>query len=55
MILESLFDAFRFELDMLLESVTSAAKHAEDLLNSISDNSVGSPIQIEGHLTGSHL
>lgn len=50
---ESLFrcEDDRFELDMLLESVTSAAKHAEDLLNSISDNSVGSPIQIEGHLT----
>lgn len=55
MILELFFDVFRFELDMLLESVTSAAKHAEELLNSINDNSVESPIRIEDHFTGSHL
>lgn len=55
MILELLFDAFRFELDMLLESVNSAAKHAEELLKSINDNNVEKPISIEDYFTGSHL
>ncbi|KAL2523463.1 Paired amphipathic helix protein Sin3-like 2 [Forsythia ovata] len=56
---ESLFrcEDDRFELDMLLESVSSAAKRAEELLNSINDNSVGSdnPIRIEDHFTALNL
>ncbi|XP_073125861.1 paired amphipathic helix protein Sin3-like 2 isoform X2 [Henckelia pumila] len=36
----------RFELDMLLESVSSTAKRAEDLLNSINNNSIGSDSRI---------
>lgn len=52
--LDLLFDVCRFELDMLLESVSSAIKHAEELLNAINDNSVEGPIRIEDHLTGSH-
>lgn len=42
---------------MLLESVSSAAKRAEDLLNSITDNPAGSdnPIRVEEHFTGSPL
>lgn len=44
----------RFELDMLLESVSSTAKRAEELLNAINDNSIGGdgPIHIEDHFTG---
>lgn len=38
---------------MLLESVSSTAKRAEELLNSLNDNSVGTdPICIEDHFTG---
>ncbi|XP_009771461.1 paired amphipathic helix protein Sin3-like 2 isoform X1 [Nicotiana sylvestris] len=52
---ESLFrcEDDRFELDMLLESVSSTAKRAEELLNAINDNSVGGdgPIHIEDHFT----
>ena len=45
---------YRFELDMLLESVTSTAKRAEELLNSINDNKINldTPIHIEEHFTG---
>ncbi|KAL3526003.1 hypothetical protein ACH5RR_014375 [Cinchona calisaya] len=56
---ESLFrcEDDRFELDMLLESVSSAAKRAEELLNGINDNSIGanSPIRIEDHFTALNL
>ncbi|KAJ0818044.1 putative transcription regulator Others family [Helianthus annuus] len=52
---ESLFrcEDDRFELDMLLESVSSAIKRVEELLNGISDCLIGSegPIRIEDHLT----
>lgn len=50
----SCLDDFRFELDMLLESVSSTAKRAEELLNCLNDNSVGTdgPIRIEDHFTG---
>ena len=39
---------------MLLESVTSTAKRAEELLNSINDNKINldTPIHIEEHFTG---
>ncbi|GER29438.1 ABC transporter B family member [Striga asiatica] len=56
---ESLFrcEDDRFELDMLLESVSSTAKRAEELLNSINNNSVGSdgPILIEDYFTALNL
>ncbi|KAK6153046.1 hypothetical protein DH2020_012685 [Rehmannia glutinosa] len=56
---ESLFrcEDDRFELDMLLESVTSTAKRAEELLNSITNNSIGSdgPIRVEDHFTALNL
>ncbi|KAJ8428296.1 hypothetical protein Cgig2_027428 [Carnegiea gigantea] len=56
---ESLFrcEDDRFELDMLLESVTSTAKRAEDLLNSINNNSIGAdgPIRIEDYFTSLNL
>ena len=44
----------RFELDMLLESVSSAAKRAEELYNNIIENkiSVESLSRIEDHFTG---
>ncbi|KAL0395669.1 UNVERIFIED_CONTAM: Paired amphipathic helix protein Sin3-like 2 [Sesamum calycinum] len=52
---ESLFrcEDDRFELDMLLESVGSTAKRAEELLNSINNNSIGSdsPIRVDDHFT----
>ncbi|KAK9061738.1 hypothetical protein SSX86_018921 [Deinandra increscens subsp. villosa] len=56
---ESLFrcEDDRFELDMLLESVSSTIKHVEELLNSINDgviNSEGS-IRIENHFTALNL
>ncbi|KVI02470.1 Histone deacetylase interacting [Cynara cardunculus var. scolymus] len=46
-----------FELDMLLESVSSTAKRAEDLLNSINNKSINSevPIRIEEHFTALDL
>lgn len=45
---------FRFELDMLLESVSSTVKRMEELLNNISNNSVkfDSQFRIEDHFTG---
>ncbi|XP_024973666.1 paired amphipathic helix protein Sin3-like 2 isoform X2 [Cynara cardunculus var. scolymus] len=56
---ESLFrcEDDRFELDMLLESVSSTAKRAEDLLNSINNKSINSevPIRIEEHFTALDL
>ncbi|KAK4477405.1 hypothetical protein RD792_016626, partial [Penstemon davidsonii] len=56
---ESLFrcEDDRFELDMLLESVSSTSKRAEELLNSITNNTVGSdsPIRIEDHFTALNL
>ncbi|KAL9226585.1 hypothetical protein vseg_002380 [Gypsophila vaccaria] len=56
---ESLFrcEDDRFELDMLLESVSSTAKKAEDLLNSINDNNVSRdvPIRIEEYFTPLNL
>ncbi|KAL8193508.1 hypothetical protein R6Q57_026643 [Mikania cordata] len=56
---ESLFrcEDDRFELDMLLESVSSTIKHAEELLNSINDCSINSegPIRIENHFTALNL
>ncbi|KAE8706253.1 Paired amphipathic helix protein Sin3-like 2 [Hibiscus syriacus] len=52
---ESLFicEDDRFELDMLLESVSSTAKRAEDLLNSINENKINmdSPFRAEEHFT----
>ena len=44
---------FRFELDMLLESVRSTAKRAIDLLNDINNNSVveDGPVHIEDYFT----
>ncbi|KAK9071711.1 hypothetical protein SSX86_008140 [Deinandra increscens subsp. villosa] len=56
---ESLFrcEDDRFELDMLLESVNSTIKRAEELLNRINDCSIGSegPIRIEDHFTALNL
>ncbi|XP_019161607.1 PREDICTED: paired amphipathic helix protein Sin3-like 2 isoform X2 [Ipomoea nil] len=56
---ESLFrcEDDRFELDMLLESVSSTAKRADELLNAINDNKIGgdSPIRIEDHFTALNL
>ncbi|KAK8566032.1 hypothetical protein V6N12_059575 [Hibiscus sabdariffa] len=56
---ESLFrcEDDRFELDMLLESVSSTAKRVEDLLNNINDNKINmdSPVRIEDHFTVLHL
>ncbi|CAA2958732.1 paired amphipathic helix Sin3-like 2 isoform X1 [Olea europaea subsp. europaea] len=56
---ESLFrcEDDRFELDMLLESVSSTAKRAEELLNGINNLSIGSdgPIRIEEHFTALNL
>ncbi|GLT33331.1 hypothetical protein SLA2020_079300 [Shorea laevis] len=56
---ESLFrcEDDRFELDMLLESVSSTAKRAEDLLNSINENKISpdSPIRIEDYFTALNL
>uniref|UniRef100_A0A2P2MR97 Paired amphipathic helix protein Sin3-like 2 n=1 Tax=Rhizophora mucronata TaxID=61149 RepID=A0A2P2MR97_RHIMU len=54
---ESLFrcEDDRFELDILLESVSSTAKHTEDLLNSINENKIEMPIHIEEHFTALNL
>lgn len=45
---------YRFELDMLLESVNSTTKHVEELLTKINSNELktNSPIRVEDHLTG---
>ncbi|WCJ20882.1 Paired amphipathic helix protein Sin3-like 2 [Euphorbia peplus] len=54
---ESLFrcEDDRFELDMLLESVTSTSKRAEELLNTFNENKIGIPFNIEDHLTALNL
>ncbi|XP_047939077.1 paired amphipathic helix protein Sin3-like 2 isoform X3 [Salvia hispanica] len=56
---ESLFrcEDDRFELDLLLESVSSTAKRAEELLNSITNKSTDSDshIRIEDHFTALNL
>ncbi|GAB4831786.1 hypothetical protein Ancab_005798 [Ancistrocladus abbreviatus] len=54
---ESLFrcEDDRFELDMLLESVSSTAKRAEDLLNTINNNSINVDSHIEDHFTALNL
>ncbi|PSS30420.1 Paired amphipathic helix protein Sin3-like [Actinidia chinensis var. chinensis] len=56
---ESLFrcEDDRFELDMLLESVSSTAKRAEDLLSRLNDNTISpdSPIRIEDYFTALNL
>lgn len=48
---------FRFELDMLLESVSSTAKRVEELLNSINENKINfdSTIRVEDHFAGLYL
>nr|GEU93338.1 hypothetical protein [Tanacetum cinerariifolium] len=45
---------FRFKLEMLLESVNSALKHVEELLNDINNRSVSSEgsIRVEDHFSG---
>ncbi|XP_047312064.1 paired amphipathic helix protein Sin3-like 2 [Impatiens glandulifera] len=52
---ESLFrcEDDRFELDMLLESVSSASKRAEELLDGLNDNSISleGPIHVEDYFT----
>ncbi|KAL7221258.1 hypothetical protein ACSBR1_023248 [Camellia fascicularis] len=56
---ESLFrcEDDRFELDMLLESVSSTAKRVEELLNCINDNTISleSPAHIEDQFTALNL
>ncbi|KAF5739647.1 paired amphipathic helix protein Sin3-like 2 isoform X1 [Tripterygium wilfordii] len=56
---ESLFrcEDDRFELDMLLESVSSTAKCAEELLNKMNEKypNLGSPIQMEDYFTALNL
>ncbi|KAI4321360.1 hypothetical protein MLD38_034752 [Melastoma candidum] len=56
---ESLFrcEDDRFELDMLLESVSSTAKRTEELLHRISENSnnMETPFQIENYFTALNL
>ncbi|XP_021760068.1 paired amphipathic helix protein Sin3-like 2 isoform X1 [Chenopodium quinoa] len=56
---ESLFrcEDDRFELDMLLESVSSTAKRVEDLLNNVNSNMISSdgPIRIEDYFTPLNL
>ena len=49
-----LFLCFRFELDMLLESVNSATNRVEELLAKLNSNELktDTPICIEDHLTG---
>lgn len=54
---ESLFrcEDDRFELDMLLESVSSTTKRAEELFNGINENKVETSIHIEDHFTALNL
>ncbi|KAL4581665.1 hypothetical protein LXL04_006191 [Taraxacum kok-saghyz] len=56
---ESLFrcEDDRFELDMLLESVSSTAKRAEELLNNINNKTISpdTPIRIEDYFTALNL
>ncbi|KAH9739826.1 Paired amphipathic helix protein Sin3-like 2 [Citrus sinensis] len=56
---ESLFrcEDDRFELDMLLESVSSTAKRAEELLNSINENKITleTPFHLKDHFSALNL
>ncbi|KAI3761948.1 hypothetical protein L1987_52371 [Smallanthus sonchifolius] len=54
---ESLFrcEDDRFELDILLESVKSTTKRAEELLNNINNKTIETPILIEDHFTALNL
>ncbi|CAA0823407.1 Paired amphipathic helix protein Sin3-like 2 [Striga hermonthica] len=56
---ESLFrcEDDRFELDMLLESVSSTAKRVEELLNGINNNTIGSdgPIKVDEYFSALNL
>ncbi|KAF9666412.1 hypothetical protein SADUNF_Sadunf16G0226700 [Salix dunnii] len=54
---ESLFrcEDDRFELDMLLESVSSTIKRAEELFNKINENKVETSIHIEDHFSALNL
>ncbi|KAK4798031.1 hypothetical protein SAY86_030357 [Trapa natans] len=47
----------RFELDMLIESVSSTAKRVEEFLNSInqSKNNIEASFQVENHFSALHL
>lgn len=49
--------SFRFELDMLLESVSSTAKRAEELLNSINENKITleTPFHLKDHFSGMYI
>jgi paired amphipathic helix protein Sin3a len=49
--------SFRFELDMLLESVNVAIKRVEELIEKMQDNSIkpDSRICIDEHLTCKYL
>lgn len=44
----------RFELDMLIESVSSTSKRVEELLSSINENknNFEIPFQVENHFSG---
>ncbi|CAN1322237.1 Paired amphipathic helix protein Sin3-like 2, partial [Linum perenne] len=54
---ESLFrcEDDRFELDMLLEAVSSTAKRVEELVNNFNENKIESPIRIDELLTALNL
>uniref|UniRef100_A0A7N0V4M3 Histone deacetylase interacting domain-containing protein n=1 Tax=Kalanchoe fedtschenkoi TaxID=63787 RepID=A0A7N0V4M3_KALFE len=56
---ESLFrcEDDRFELDMLLESVTSASRRVEELLNKLNDDALDSllPLRLEEHFSALNL
>ncbi|CAN0924410.1 Paired amphipathic helix protein Sin3-like 1 [Linum grandiflorum] len=54
---ESLFrcEDDRFELDMLLEAVSSTAKRVEELINNFNSNQIESPIRIDELLTALNL
>jgi paired amphipathic helix protein Sin3a len=56
-IVDDLSCHFRFELDMLLESVNVTTKRVEELLEKINNNTIkmDSPIRIDEHLTGHNL
>jgi hypothetical protein len=46
-------ELFRFELDMLLESVNAATKRVEELIEKMQDNSLKpeSPLRVDEHLS----
>jgi paired amphipathic helix protein Sin3a len=48
---------FRFEMDMLMESVDVTIKRVEEFIEKLQDNSIepDSPIHIDEHLTSKHL